>query len=131
MCGGEGKKGRVGVVCGFNLHSDVLTTNCIIGKRLLINDSEKTRQITIVYVCMGLFSPKHQLNVKNQGRDTSLNKNWAGYHTYYSKIQSQIGQRWGSMSHVEIRNLWEGILINFMSQLTLPLTYSTAGIKII
>lgn len=64
---GRGKKEYVWFVCEFNLHSDVLTTNCIIGKHLLINDSEKTRQTTIVYVCMGLFRPKHQLNVRRIG----------------------------------------------------------------
>lgn len=100
--GEEERKGEFGFVCGFNLHSDVLTTNCIIGKHLLINDSEKTRQITIVYVCMGLFRPKHQLNVRKQGSDSSQNQNLLLYNTILNRIRTR-----GSMSHLAIRTLWE------------------------
>lgn len=58
-----------GLLCcvfNINLHSDVLTTNCIIGKHLLTNDSEKTEQTSIVlcidsichcsnYMCFFIF----------------------------------------------------------------------------
>lgn len=44
-----------GLVLWNNLHSDVLTTNCIIGKHLLTNDSEKTEQTSIV-VCIEMIA---------------------------------------------------------------------------
>lgn len=91
VCWGGGEKECVWFVCEFNLHSDVLTTNCIIGKHLLINDSEKTRQTTIVYVCMGLFRPKHQLNVRRIGAVKSLEDLciYRSTHTYRTKIKSR------------------------------------------
>jgi len=50
-----------GLLCcvfNINLHSDVLTTNCIIGKHLLTNDSEKTEQTSIFLFIFFVYCDK-------------------------------------------------------------------------